>query len=969
MIDLMFWIIMLWLIGACAGFLCAQIPVVYFGATPHDPDMLWLSVVLPGLMVAYALFDKFVPCIPGYCYTAMFVNKSRVRMAFKFGPSPEAVNLKTLDCFDQEARFRYQFYPGGYVHVVRTNCGLDVSELMHIIPDSERVGSWFGKSVMLPALYGYEWVIRVFRLIYWYNFMKSAPNWLIMITGVCIGGAWLVNTKSVTPLFLGLLLIHVTSKNSFELLLWLLLWFGFHYSIDYMSSGMVKLALGEDNLSLADIDRFPKGEALAQTPFKYSFNGNSRNYALGPFKMDTALTGEDLDAFLADAPQRSTKMITSGNPHVMAAQLRAYMRYEFAKKAVGKLVWIVGGSFLGFSKTLAGVAFRPCITSGDVKRVQEYRTNSGLGRLVSNHKMSTAAGPVNGPVENYTPLLTMEGLGGAVAYMEHVYDIPVRDFVANLYANNSEVGYVVMHFSPEIFRYESGLLPWSKQEWRHNSDGTSTFCHLSTCGPPYVKSTRLYMEHLLTEFIAVVPGVWYCSNVEKSVLDTLMISWRRTEVQPVWEKFRSFPMRKRPESTTLPTVSKGGANEQYKAGLTSSVHFREYLHMSKSEKEWSNNMRMLVDNIKGRGNPRVEYLAPEELRATWNAKEIIEVLAEYNTPSKQFWGWSNAASGIVGLTADYSLMSGVAERAFLLFVSQRKTKEVVPTWFDDKPFVSPLVVPKDVVKRVERMPDLTVPTGSVLDGKVLSTLSLDSVKLFDCGVGHKGLLTAIFGNAQNRSILPCGLAHLGGSYLSTDEPGLLKTELEYLMQSHSLVIIDTSEPETKIWGNPSLESPVVVVVNLEDGVLKVNRLYYPKNVSFSDVVDKYGAKLSDFAEVPGWFNALPQVDRVYSPNPHTSTMFMAEQEKCKAKILAGINNPQINAERKAELPIDFEFDVEWVKEGDHLAETKTSSEPFGVKAYDQTNLIDGRYLPPHTYYHMSVANMRKLTGPMSFSSL
>jgi hypothetical protein len=913
-----------------------------------------------------------LPHVPGYCYTVLFEPSERVRIALKHGPYPfgyqlmDEIGWRMHEQFESRVKAR-SLWTSHIVHVPKKT---QYSKDTHTIARDIYFLQCGGELPTFPFFKVLEVASKFIRLFLW---MRMAVAFLRYRNVFVAASSVLTLLAAVTLKYdfeafgVSVALMLVLNTSPLLGLVLAAVWF---FTLRVLYNTAIELLRGrwkECDVPPPTIDDYPKGMASTDEPaeaFKYPDRNDCYERKL--FTENELIIGEERREFtkatgLADSTSRPM-----ANPHKLAAQLSSYHKW-LATNMLRKPEYtiVLAGTFRGWGQQLTGAAIQPILSDSDAANVEAHGDRAAFGQQLVVQHLNTDCGPVGGGTIDWKPKLPVTGLGGATMWMTHCYDIPIKALLGHAAVNNTRTVYVSMHGSPALFNQETGLLPWSRQFWRHVGNDTYWWWE-NTSGRRWKHNRRIHFEHFFTDYVQVMSKVWYVSDLYRETLDLYLIRWTRTTSKPQRTFERQISLTAPHSLCVVPIFNphKGGLFIEGLDRIYTNKQMEEYVHNAKNEKEMAFQLRAVVDNFARNRDLFIPHCPTDCIANLWNAEEMRRSLLFHATRKDAPPTWK----GIFGLEADNNFASRIGKTVYEWFVYQPPTVYRADTICHDGPYVGNVTI-EPVVKRNLYMDELgkESPFGfySQLDMNRKPPYAIVELR----GRGEslsEQLFSVLFGRLTfDREIIPCGTIAWGGSSFNKGAGQLLKCEAEYLLDTFNLVFV-IKKPDGYVWcsGAGNVSCPAVVLIDTTTIPIVVSRVHYPTH-STEEVRQTYGYRTGDFERECGWLdNNDTNREYVASDQQEAEFELMYKQELYKfARTRKGREEMQeMLAEYNANPPRFLPLDIE--NADAHASIPLLEQPPHVGKFYDRKHMIEGSlYPPPHHFAMEGIEKMRKLRAP------
>lgn len=896
--------------------------------------------------------EWYLPSLPGYCYTCLFHIGVRQSVALEIGAYPTWGDISQDKRLRADGRYRgtrnFRHY-----HVEESVEGMDIEDLA-----AKLVGQTIGEDVEMPYVSILARTNQAIRVVCWIVVLACVPQqfWLfsaiILYIGFKLGYdkyALLLVVAIFTGFSVGLMSILIALAA---------MWVGAN-AVEVVGYRQLRRHWDRPEFAIPGIEDYPGGRPASGREHVFDLHNRNANYMGLEFIDDGYLRGEDRTEFLEQAGIVVTKTMHSGNTHKLAAMARRYFMWDSPRMdgwTGAKYMINIGGTFRGWPCYSSGLSFQPRISDSDCANLANYPTREGYGQMVVDDWIATNSAPVGSVEEDFKPEWKVCGLGGAVFWMAHCYDIPIKAFLACLYLNNSERGYVVVHAAPATFSDTNGVLPWTGQEWQHLPNGRTRWTWKGTSGREFDHSTRVLYEHLFTDYVQVSKGTWFVSDLFRTVLDVHLVRWSRTNVKPSRTSTRCLAVKFPRDHTDLVAIDPG-ANEVLPKlrRIGSTIQFDEQVRCAKDCDKLMINTRALNDNYWRNRGLNKPFLDHTECCSLWQAEGLRRQLIGY-VESAESAGWLDWS--ILGLSADRRFAKKLSLEALSLLKRQPDRMITCPTLVQDEPYVNgcvqqPLCGPREFGMVGHRVNGQTIPQSVLDEHGPYYTIGLRG---FGTSISAQ-MCHVLFGmTAVVPAILPLGRPENGGSALVASGNRLLATEIEYLIEELGVLIVVRTTDWCKWFGKiiPAERQPIIFV-DMKKGC--AYRVHYTTKTAAERAVQSFGATWADVADNTGWLSNVGGDERRYIAAPNGQIAFEMEADR---QMTDSIKRHPKDAENWIQWKEESQFiELNIVAGSLHYQIPLLGQPKFGM-LYDGEHGLETGYPAPHHFAHGSIANMRKL---------
>jgi len=926
-----------------------------------DKVVEWSVILSLFVIVIFVLTEIALPMCPTYCYTCAIHHGYRLSCVRIFGCNPQWSDVRGSTFLDHTKLYKLTVWKCDVHHLETDPDGVTLEEITKNLGEVSRVGYSYKVpriEILLKAQPGLRLLLIVYAL---FMYGEDFP---ILALGTLGLGLWF----SLDFGLLGSLVClgYWDQEPKLAIIAGVITYIS---SVGFLNlfpgpavSKWTKMANG-----IPSIKNYPIGLPASGKSHEYNLHSKNNSYETRPFH-EPNMSQEVREEFARQTGSEGNVHKPSGNPHKEGAAATSYLIYQLVEfMDPYDFIINVGGTFRGLPTKVAGLALQPTLSDADGANFLNHGSDVGLGRMVVNDHLATNVGPV-GVNDDFDPGWGVTGLEGAIITMIHVYDVPIKALLGVAYVNQSKSVYTILHADPEMFRGRSGQLRWTGQNWEHNNDGTITYEWPSTPGRVFNHNFRIIYEHLFTDYVKVGKDAWYVGTIHRSIFDVFMVRWTLQSTKPIREEKRTLTIRTLRSQTLVPALEIGNF-------LTHTVHMvptdkvsEEYMINAKTPTDMNISLRAVTDNTYRSSGDSHEHTQTHQIKDLFlgqqYAKDLSKLIADSHKPMKHPFA-------LLGLMPDGHLIGNAADKLYDTILNQPATEVICETLCQETAYVNP-TSPVAKRPRVYRMENYQTQGGivaqDVLDEKVIK----QCIKLRGAGDDMmKQMCHVLFGHtAAIRSILPCGLPQHGGSDLVELTTNLLPTEIEFLVSELNLQILVERDEGVCLFGNIEKGArPPIVYVDLVNRV--VSRVHYPGKAKVEDVISKFGADPSDLANDQDWIDLMYPPRAVVREYEYAGSIekymevcnAFIEEEVQKDGRRRGNDNfdpvvyREVNVARAREAFRQLEVPDGFSK----LNDVPNLPQPMNCELYDREHLINGKYLPPHLYAHLTVLEMRMVS--------
>jgi hypothetical protein len=625
----------------------------------------------------------------------------------------------------------------------------------------------------------------------------------------------------------------------------------------------------------------------------------------------------------------------------------------------------VGGTWKGHGCRSSGISIAPMIDDTDAANVNRYTDRPGYGQQVINDHIATNCGPVGGGPEVWDPEWNVEGIGGAVMLMFHVYVIPIKALLAIADRNNTSSVYVLLHYDPAMNTEKTGTLPWTRQRWTHHEDGYTEWRWDTTSGRTWRTNTRVLYEHMFTEYIQTSPGVFYLSDVYRQVGDVFLIRWSRCGTRPMLYHFRTLVVEVPRGRARIPMMKDDvWTFESPVEYYETRIMLIEYALTAKSFEEWTTIARAVVDNYERNREIKMSYLTFNEEMAVWTAISLVRDSSEKATRA--------ATSGsrvmqLMGLQLDEEFTRGVAKEISNILMSQAPTSVTAPTLCHPTAYlreINPIAkVPRKIPFTFSAVGQDGLVTQNILDARP----TIKVTKLYTTGTVGEQLCKVLWGKPNNiPAILPLGEIAKGGSVLTQNGTGLLATEIEYMIQRMAAVFVVKSDADQKpryYCGEYELDKRhIIVYLDLPNDA--VYRVHYQGNIKLSRVMMLLEAEEENLENDHAWIARINGTARTYEQANEVNAQYQLRQTIEVEKLLNKDLSEHVREKLLHQLGHLTDYVPIRLVPGMTYSQIPIVPNNLYYPQYDGINMIPGSEYPaPHLFSNWGISDMRRLRDP------
>jgi len=821
-----------------------------------------------------------LPYIPGLCYLRLFRRDScRLTMLMKHGFNPSWNSLKNSTCWNRNRKLNWKFPYSGepLVHIFYVQKGWSAEEIGIHLDDRFNIGASWVNPLRVIRLSGLS--SQVSKTILLYVIFVTASNPAINIAIIVVTPIGMIFKYSFKRLFIMVILIILWCDRDLRLVMWFFTLSGINRLFDWLLSLLKSDGWHPNIYQSPNQGLYPAGREGSDEEHRITL-APSRSHAPMPQTSDASLTPEESTAMQSQLNRSNlVRDIQSGNTHAVAANATANLLAEYHNDLfIDNVVLVVGGTFRGMMSSVNGIALQPILCAADGQRYLDGQESLHPGQTLLNYEISTNTLPVGSNKEFYNPLFNVFGAEGAVVYMSHVYDVPIKSLLAVASVNTSETVIVILQMCPAFFTNQIGEMPWTKQKFENMRNGTVHMSWPHTSNEVYIHNRQIILEHVTTDFIQTTENEWWVSVIDKQILDTVAIRWTKVNRKPLPRQNLCFTCKLRDNSTQVPfghlrTFSLWSLDIEF---LSTTKQVEEYIHSSKNFKALGISVRSVTEataRIQG-GAPN--HIPTDKLGDIWMIETVRRELELYAAPE---FNTASTFETIFGFEPDPNTLRKCGMDALAAITRQQGNSIEVPYIRQDRPYLAASKHPNDIKLRTN-----ILTTGGIPAGSFYSNIHIEPymgrkthVKLLVSEYQYPlSLNMALFGNTElPTSILPLGTPGLGGSYLSQSGNNLLLSEIVYLIQTNvAAFIIENVTNETKASyctfheaNDSSSPTPIIIYLTTGPDGTATSRIILRKDITLRRYLAEIGAAPGDIREIPGQAWLPRQNGRAYDIHP------------------------------------------------------------------------------------------------------
>jgi len=925
--------------------------------------IVWNFVVVYTMILIFPyLVEMNVSRMPGCCYCSMFKFGARQTAYQKYGFNPPWAKFKDDLNLDRKCTYVVDSCDETTVHVGRYKNGSTFDETASLLKD-KLVGS---EHSLLPSVKFVARVQPLTRLFAWVTLVYFFNAYFSVAFGIVMASVFFLGFDLLVVAFAVGGLVSLVGDLAFAVAIGLVFFLLSNLLCDAIAKA-IKSSWTKPEAYVPSERNYPEGIDPGVLKYNYTDHNVNANFEKTEFTDDGNLIGEDRIIFMEQTGITSTVTKNTGNPHRFAAMMSRYFKWDSAKSkqqfvkdsTMDDYVINIGGTFRGWPCQTAGLSIQPEFDEGDSANIRRSPGNGGYGQRLICQPIGTKTLPVGSSGEQFDPKWRIAGLKGATMWMVHCYDIPVKALLACASVNESPSVNVVMHSCPSMFIHKTGNLPFTGQTWSVDGNNNVEFKWKSTSGRVWRHNHRIIYEHLFTNYVQVQPGVWYVSEITRTLCDVYKIVWTRQITEPKRADTRRLILRDRRDATNVPMLFTGEHELVQAAGkLETFKQLEEYVQTSKDKSSMAVNCRAVSDGTtRNKGSPK-PHLNYNDVTAIYKAEQFRRDLEELTT------GKHGGFFEVFGLKPDPILLCELADKALECLMEQPANEVDCETLVQTEPYVTADDYGEPCPPRLYPLPKINQ-TGALYTQETLDVKEPLAITKFYGEGDNMGehLCSLLFGVHKTvPAVLPVGSVGMGGSQLVQSGSGLLPTEIEYLTTTSKVAFIVRSvDGKTKCYGVSASSDMRQPIVYLDFTIRRVTRIHSPRGLRLDRLMSLLEAFPGDLEDNNNWISELGGSARRYEEHPDFSNVARSERAIAVSNEMTKRSGDTTAMEMLGKLlkpdvrrvsPLMVNGDITYFP---HIVQDDYQ------KIYDGgSRVMNGPYPPAHIYADKSIKIMRQL---------